>query len=71
MLPFLLHFSVALVGAVIFSLIPVILPHIRHKNTETLPISRSEEYAIFPVAMYLINMNVAADMLEMWSMESQ
>jgi hypothetical protein len=47
MLPFLLHFSVALVGAAIFSLVLVILPHMRQRNKETLPISRSEEYVLF------------------------
>jgi hypothetical protein len=47
MLPFLLHFSFALVGAAIFSLVLVILPHVRRRNKEILPISRSDEYVLF------------------------
>ncbi|KIM26711.1 hypothetical protein M408DRAFT_330465 [Serendipita vermifera MAFF 305830] len=43
MLPFLLHFSFGLVGASIFSAALVVAPHVRHRNRERLPTSRSDD----------------------------
>lgn len=53
MLPFLLHFSIGLVSASVFSTLLVVTPHIRHRNKETLPISRSEEYVYVSILLKL------------------